>query len=68
MKSIILLYDPNHYWEDFMLLYNIRHDNVINDKEKFILYYFDEYHLLKLGFEFGQFYSLKIAKNEPNVQ
>lgn len=67
MATIVLNYDPNRYWEEFLKSNNIRHDQYVNDPKRFILYYYDEFHLLKIGFEFGLFYQLKNLQNEPNV-
>ena len=67
MATIILNYDPNRYWEEFLKSNNIRHDQYVNDPKRFILYYYDDFHLLKIGFEFGLFYQLKNLQNEPNV-
>jgi hypothetical protein len=41
----------------------IRHEKIFNDDSKFILYYESDYHLLKMGFEFGLFYQKKIMVN-----
>lgn len=63
MATIVLAYDPDMYWDQFLKLHNIRHDTYVNDPKKFILYYYDEFHLLKLGFEFGMFYNKKIYQD-----
>lgn len=69
MATIVLNYDPNRYWDEFLKSYNIRHDNICNDKNKFILYYYDPFHLMKIGYEFGLYCSLKTLANESsNVQ
>lgn len=66
MATIVLNYDPNRYWEEFLKGNNIRHDNYINDNKRFILYYYDDFHLLKIGFEFGIFYQLKMSSHATN--
>ena len=68
MATIVLNYDPNRYWEEFLTKNHLRHETFANDSKRFILYYYDEFHLLKIGFEFGLFYQLKTLQNEPNVQ
>jgi hypothetical protein len=55
----MLNYDPMGYWKEFLNVYHIRHEKIYNDEKKFILYYESEFHLLKLGFEFGLFCSEK---------
>ena len=68
MATIVLNYDPNRYWDEFLTKNHLRHDTYSNDPKRFILYYYDEFHLLKIGFEFVLFYQLKTLKNEPNVK
>lgn len=55
MATIILNYDKMQLWEKFLEKYPIRHETIINDKSKFILYYTDEYELMQIGFSFGMF-------------
>ena len=68
MATIVLNYDTNGYWHEFLTTNNIRHDQYINDPKRFILYYYDDFHIMKIGYEFGLFYQLKMMQNEPNVQ
>jgi hypothetical protein len=63
MATIIVKYDHDRYWEQFLNIYMIRHEKIFNDDSKFILYYESDYHLLKMGFEFGLFYQKKIMVN-----
>lgn len=62
--TMIIKKDPNGWWDDFLKTYNIRHDYVINDETKFILYYEHEHHLMNIAFQFGMFYLQKMMTNE----
>ena len=55
MATITIKVDPKGYWNEFLDLYNIRHERIHNDETKFILYYESDFHLLKLGYEFGMY-------------
>ena len=55
MATIILNYDKRNLWEKFLEKYPIRHETIVNDKNRFILYYQDEYELIQIGFNFGMF-------------
>jgi hypothetical protein len=63
MATIMVKYDPDGYWEQFLHIYMIRHEKIFNDDSKFILYYESDYHLLKIGYEFGLFYQKKMIVN-----
>lgn len=60
MATIIIKYDPDRYWEQFLHIYRIRHEKIHNDDSRFILYYDTDHYLLKIGYEFGLFYQKKI--------
>lgn len=60
MATITLKYDPKRYWDEFLDLYSIRHEKIHNDNSKFILYYESDFHLLKLGYEFGMYAQKKL--------
>ena len=68
MATIVLAYDPDRYWDQFLKKHHLRHENFANDDQKFILYFHDEFHLLKIGFEFGIFFNQKNIENATNVQ
>lgn len=63
MATIVLAYDPNMYWDEFLKKYNLRHELIFNDPNKFILYYYDDFHILKIGYEFGLFCQKKLMED-----
>jgi hypothetical protein len=67
MATILLKYDPNKYWDHFLKCYQIRHEKIVNDDSKFILYYRDDFELMKLGFQFGMFVQKKLQNEKTNV-
>ena len=68
MMTMIIKKDSNGWWDLFLKMYNIRHDHVLNDETKFILYYEHEQHLMHIAFNFGVFYQQKLSNHAANVQ
>jgi hypothetical protein len=67
MATILLKYDPQRYWDQFLNQHCIRHEKIVNDDSKFILYYRDDFDLLKLGFQFGAYVQKKLQNEKTNV-
>ena len=55
MATIILNYDQMNLWEKFLEKYPIRHETIVNDNKRFILYYTDHYELMQIACSFGMF-------------
>jgi hypothetical protein len=67
MASIVIIYDRERIWDEFLTRYAVRHEKICNDDTKFILYYIDEHHLMSISFQFGMFFQLKQIKETQNV-
>ena len=67
MATIVIAYDPERYWDEFLKKHHLRHETFANDDKRFILYFYDEFHLLKIGFEFGLFYQTKNSSYAANI-
>jgi hypothetical protein len=63
LATITLKYDKLKLWKKYLEKYPLRHETILNDPDKFILYYEDEYDLMSIGFNFGM-YCNKILENE----
>lgn len=68
MASIVIAYDIDRIWDHFLKEMNIRHDTIIGDDRKFILYYQDEHHLMHIAFQFGRYFELKLQNLIKDVQ
>lgn len=68
MASIVIAYDLDRLWDTFLKNHNIRHDTIVGDNSKFILYYENEHHLMHISFQFGRYFELEIQKLINNVQ
>ena len=42
MATIVLAYDPDRYWDQFLKKHHLRHETFANDDQKFILYFHDD--------------------------
>lgn len=67
MASIVIAYDLDRLWEQFLKNYNIRHDTIVGDNTKFILYYENDHHLMHISFQFGRYFELQMQKLIHNV-
>ena len=67
MASIVIAYDLDKIWDRFLKDYNIRHDTIVGDDRKFILYYENDHHLMHISFQFGRYFELQMQKLIHNV-